>query len=119
MRQQPQETLRQLSDLFPGFDDWWKDENTLAADGSVDDVHYEWTHHDVMRQFLGFFGQHHNSFTEAELRGLGEWVNRAVVEEDAVENAVATCFLEHMRQVGINRVLAPYLSRTAKQKSHT
>jgi hypothetical protein len=39
------------------------------------------------------------------------------VEENEIENAVATCFLEHMHQVRIDRVLAPYLSRARKEKS--
>jgi hypothetical protein len=117
MRQRPQETLRQLSDLLPGFKEWWKAENSPAEDGLVDGVYYVWTHHAVMRQFLGFFAQHHSSFTDAQLRGVGEWINRAVAERDDVENALATCFLEHMRQVRIDHVLVPYLSRTAKERA--
>ena len=60
MRQRPQETLLQLGELFPAFNDEWAEE---------------------------------------------------------IENAVATCFLEHMRQARINRVLAPYLSRMAQDKA--
>jgi hypothetical protein len=49
---------------------------------------------------------------------LGEWVNQAVSVDDALENAVSTSFLEHARQVGIDRVLGPYLNSKAKDKSH-
>ena len=47
----------------------------------------------------------------------GNWINNAATKDDAIENAVATCFLEPMRQVRINRILAPYLSRMAKDKA--
>jgi hypothetical protein len=117
MRHRPQETLRQLSSLFPDFQKQWAEEEAPPEDGLVDGVYYEWTHHAVLRQFLEFFAQHHNSFTEAQLRGLGDWINSAVTQEGEIENAVATCFLEHMRQVRLDRVLVPYLSRVAKQKA--
>src|SRR5688572_20606794 len=119
MRQRPQETLRQLSDLFSGFAECWKDENAPPENGLVDGVYYEWTHHAVMRHFLDFFSHHHNSFTDAQLRALGKWIHQAVAEDDDISNAVATCFLEHMRQLRINRVLAPYLSQTAKAKARS
>ncbi len=48
MRQRPQETLRQLSEIFPGFSEWWKDEDAPPEDGLVGGVYYEWTHHAVM-----------------------------------------------------------------------
>ena len=117
MRNRPQETLRQLCDLFPDFQKQWEEEEAPQEDGLVDGVYYEWTHHAVLRQFLESFAEHHNSFTEAQLRGLGDWFNNAVIQEDEIENAVVTCFLEHIRQVRIDRALAPYLSPTAKQKA--
>lgn len=117
MRQRPQETLLQLCELFPTFRDEWAEENAPPEDGLFDGVYYEWTHHAVLSAFLGFFAQHHDAFTEVQLRRLGDWINNAVTNDDEIENAVATCFLEHMRQVRINRILAPYLSRQAKQKA--
>ena len=58
----------------------------------------------------------HETFTANQLRAFGEWVNGAVSVEP--ENAVSTCFLEHARQIRIDRVLRPYLSSKAKDKSH-
>ena len=117
MPHRPQETLRQLSEVFPDFPKQWEEEGAPAEDGLVDGVYYEWTHHAVLSQFLAFFAQRHNSFTEGQLRRLGDWINKAVRQEDEIENAVGTCFLEHMRQVRIDRVLAPYLSPAAKHKA--
>ena len=64
------------------------------------------------------FSKNHSSFTERQLRRFGDWISEAVSVDSDLENAVSTCFLEHMRQVKINRVLAPYLSPVAKVKSH-
>jgi hypothetical protein len=77
---------------------------------------YQWTHHRVMQEFLmvceeGFV------FTERQLRRFGDWISKAVAVDGDIENAVSTCFIEHTRQVKINRVLAPYLSPVAKAKS--
>jgi hypothetical protein len=116
MQHLPRDTLRQLWELFPDFEDWWKEEET--EDVLVDGVHCELTHHRVMMEFLGFFAKHHKSFTEKQLRSFGDWVNRVVSRNDDLENAVSTCFLEHSHQVRIDRILAPYLSRQAKGKSH-
>jgi len=117
MRQRPQETLLQLGELFPAFNDEWAEENAPPEDGLVDGVYYEWTHHAVLSVFLEYFVRHQDVFTEIQLRRLGDWINNAVTNDDEIENAVATCFLEHMRQVRINRILAPYLSRMAKDKA--
>ncbi len=116
--QRPQETLRQLVELFPGFEERWKVENAPPEDGLVDGVYYEWTHHRVMAEFLEYFSKHHDASTEKQLKLLAAWVNSAVEAEGPLENAVSTCFLEHSRQLKVNRVLAPYLSNVARGKSH-
>jgi hypothetical protein len=113
----PQDTLRQLSEIFPSFDEWWKDEQAPTEDGLVNGVYYEWRHHSVMREFLQYFASNRASFTEEQLRRVGAWINEAVSIQGDLENAVSTCFLEHTRQVKINRVLDPHLSPQAKGKS--
>jgi len=116
MSQKPQETLRQLSEIFPSFGEQWKDDQVPLGDTLADGVYYEWTHHNVMREFLEYFASNHESFTAKQLRRIGAWINDADSVQGDLENAVATCFLEHARQVKINRVLGPYLSLEAKRK---
>ena len=116
--QRPQDTLRKLCDVFPPFRDEWEEEGAPMEDGLVDGVYYQWTHHAVMRAFLSFFAANQGSFTETQLRRFGDWVNQVVSASDDLENAVSTCFLEHLHQVKADRLLAPYLSRQAKERRH-
>jgi hypothetical protein len=118
MVQHPQETLHQLCAIFPAFEASWAEEKAPPEDGLVEGVYYEWSHHAVLRKFLEYFAMNHGSFSAKQLRVFGAWVNRAVSVNDDLENAVSTCFLEHARQVGIDRVLGPYLLSRAKDKSH-
>jgi hypothetical protein len=120
VNQRPQETLQQLCELFPSFRAWWEaqEEDPPPEDGLVDGVYYEWTHHSVMSHFLNYFAANHPIFSEKQLHRLGAWIDGAIAAKSDLENAVDTCFLEHPRQVKINRVLAPYLSRKAKGARH-
>lgn len=74
--------------------------------------------HRVMILFAQYFGANGHRFSEKQLRLLGEWLSSAVSVPGEFENAVSTCFLEHTRQLKVNRLLAPYLSKLAKEKSH-
>jgi len=70
-----------------------------------------------MTEFLTYFSTSQAQLSEKQLQQLADWINEAVSTDGDLENAVSTCFLEHMRQVRINRVLKPYLSQQAKAKS--
>ena len=107
----PEEVLRYLCAVFPSFEKWWKDAEREPLDTKRG-------FHCIMAELIQFFGMNHQTFSEKQLRRFGQWVNAAVLIEGPLENAISTCFLEHTRQVKINRVIAPYLSRAAKDKSH-
>lgn len=108
--------MEQLCEIFPTFRVFWYDDERPAEEGLVDGVHYEWTHHEVLTEFLTFFSQNHEAFTEKQLHQFGAWIDEAISAPTTLGNAVSTCFLEHTRQTKINRVLAPYLSREAKRR---
>jgi len=76
------------------------------------------TLHRVMMLFAQYFGSNGSRFSEKQLRRLGEWLSCAVSVPDVLENAVSTCFLEHTRQLKVHKLLAPHLSKLAKEKSH-
>ena len=64
-----------------------------------------------MSEFAVFFGRHADSSSERQLQRLCEFVVRAVADGSVLENAVSTCFLEHTRQIKVNRVLGPGLAK--------
>ena len=78
----------------------------------------ELTLHTVMRFFTQYFGENGRRFSEKQLRRLGEWLNSVVPVPGELENAVSTCFLEHARQLKVDRLIAPYMSESAKEKFH-
>jgi hypothetical protein len=107
----PEQVLHYLCAVFPTFKDWWEDGETEILDAELG-------FHLIMAEFIQFFGVNHQSFSEKQLRRFCEWVNDAVLIDGPLKNAISTCFLEYTRRGKINRVLAPYLSRVVKDRSH-
>ncbi len=97
-----------LTEIFPGF----------STDCEEEEIQPDTTLHFVMRDFVPYFSGNRNSFSEPQLRKLAHFINDAVALDDDLENAVATCFLEHLHQVRSYKALAPFLSRQAKDKTH-
>jgi hypothetical protein len=110
--QTAREVLAVLVQIFPSF----------AKDVTDDDL-VEWERmsvqdpHAVMIPFTQYFGANLASFSDRQLLALGTFLNRAVEFDDALENAVATCFLEHLRQINGYKTLAPHLSAGAKSRT--
>jgi hypothetical protein len=105
----PQETLRDLCEMFPSFEEWWKDEQAPPEDGLVDGVYYKWTHHRVMFEFLEYFGQEPRVLYRETAQTV--WLNAAVSSDSELENAISTCFLEHMHQVTQPSSRAVFIAR--------
>jgi len=72
--------------------------------------------HSVMADFLVWFGRYGRELDARALQRIASFLDEAVVLNDNLENAVSTCFLEHLRQVQGHQALAPYLSRSVKSK---
>ena len=96
-----------LTGIFPSF----------VEDCSEEEVQDE-TLHFVMRNFTPYFSGNREAFSERQIKALARFINDVVAVDDNLENAVGTCFLEHLRQVSGYKVLAPLLSRKAKDKTH-
>jgi hypothetical protein len=75
--------------------------------------------HSVLIEFSTFFGSPGCTMSERQLRSFGDLVSTAIEAGGQLENAFATCFLEHAEQIGVWKVLRPFLSRTdiAKAKA--
>lgn len=104
----PEALLEELFAIFPEY--------RTAYDGAIHDATP--TYHSVLSAFAPFFGGGSVSFSEQQLRAFGDLVNAAVAESGALENAFATCLLEHLHQIRAARVLRPYLSERARERTH-
>jgi hypothetical protein len=95
---------------------------SFARDVTDDDL-AEWERmsvqdpHAVMIPFTQYFGTNQATFSDRQLSALGTFLNRAVEFDDALENAVATCFLEHLRQINGYAALSPHLAAEAKSRT--
>jgi hypothetical protein len=76
------------------------------------------TFHSIMIDFTTFFGRASRSCSQKQLRSFGALVNQAVRQSGPLENAISTCFLEHLRQIRAERVLRPFLAPAGKERIH-
>ena len=106
--QSPEELLERLVAIFPEY--------RTAHRPIHDDAP---SFHSVLIVFSTFFGGPACSMSERQLRSLGELVSTALEAGGQLENAFATCFLEHTEQIGGWKVLHPFLSRAAIEKTKT
>lgn len=109
----PEALRKQLGLLLPSFIDDCYDPAPLPPEEDEPE-----TFHRVMREFTYSFGKVAKSLSSAQLRQIGNLVNEAVAHSDILENAVATCFLEHLHQIHARSVLWPYLSEKAKAECY-
>jgi hypothetical protein len=105
--QSPIELLERLMTIFPEY---------RAAHNSIHDDAPSF--HSVLIAFSTFFGGPACSMSERQLRLFGELVSTAVESGGQLENAFATCFFEHAEQIGVRKMLRPFLSRTAIEKTN-
>ncbi|CAG7855901.1 hypothetical protein MCAMS1_00202 [biofilm metagenome] len=98
--------LEHLTLLFPSFGVYIRNEE--LGHGGL-------TYHSIMSSFSYYFSR--SSFTEKQLKKLGDFINQSVINEDSIENAISTGFLEHLRQINKYALIAPYLSALAKRKT--
>lgn len=100
----PEQLLEELFAMFPQY----RAEYT-------DPIHDETpTFHSVL---IGFSSFRLASSSEAQLRAFGELVSAAVAAGGPLANAFETCLLEHLHQIGADRALRPYLSKTVRERS--
>jgi hypothetical protein len=96
--------------LFPRFREHWAQGEPDAGD--------RLTYHAVMLDFTSFFGGGLAEFSERQVVLLSKLVNAAVATRGEVENAISTCFLEHLHQIGAEKALKPHLSAAARANLH-
>jgi len=103
----PRELVNQLIDILPALAKEWNE-------GEVFSANRECTYHVV---FLSFGPKSLRLLDAATTKQIKEFcvlINYAVEKGGELENAVSTCFLEHASQIGVRKMLKPYLSAKAK-----
>ncbi len=103
---EPIELLMRLQTFFPGFGD----DELMREVGEG-----ERGFHGIMLEFSGQFRA--DRATEAQLDGLVELIEQAVTIDDEIENAIATCFLEHLHQIDRSNTLYRRLSAKARRRT--
>jgi len=103
----PEALLQQLFSIFPEY--------RASYSGPIHDQ--EPSFHSVLIAFSTSFGGLVKTASEEQLRSFGQLVSAAVEAGGVVENTFGTCLLEHLHQIGGVRVLSPYLSRMAREKT--
>src|SRR5262245_37012089 len=104
----PEALVEELFTIFPEY--------RVAYDGPIHDDTP--TFHSVLMAFTAFFGGQIASFSERQLRTFGDLVNASVEAGGLLENAFGTCLLEHLHQIGAGRAFRPYLSASARERTH-
>lgn len=90
-----------LAEFFPIFSDELIDEEIHS---------YHW----VLMLFAPISAQALESADERTIRRFCDLINQMVSAGGELENAVSTCFLEHASQIGVRKIIKPFLSREAK-----
>jgi hypothetical protein len=100
----PSELVAALSGIFP----------TFAVQRDPDDEDDLTFHGVFLFAFNPFFGKHIGEFTSQQLRAFSQLLARCLAVPGSLANAVDTCFLEHTRQIKVNRQLNGFLKEALK-----
>jgi hypothetical protein len=101
-----EELVAQLASIFPGFRFQPVDEPECWMAPNF---------HSVMREFLSYFATTAPTATERQLKNLSQLIVAASISEGDLENAIDTCFLEHLRQVDAEKYLRRFLAEARRQ----
>ncbi len=68
------------------------------------------TYHSVfLVDFNPYFAKHAPEFKERQLKMLSRLLAKCLDAQGSLQNAVETCFLEHVHQMKVARYVRPYL----------
>ena len=99
----PDALMTALRSLFPDFGDDELSQEVRSGDANL---------HTVMREFSSSFSA--ASAEPSQLTGLASLIGECIAASDDLENAVGTCFLEHLRQIDKGGLLWKRLSPEVK-----
>ncbi len=97
----PSDLVDRLTELFPAFAHELDDEEVG-------------TYHRAIRLLAPVLARFLKASSERTLRDFCDLVNYLVWAGDEKGNAISTCLLEHASQVGVRKMVRPYLGVEAK-----
>ena len=106
----PLELQSFLARLFPSFAEEAEDPTEWPPEAG------EFTFHTVMFNFTPFFGKEIERFSSKQLAEFGKFLHAVSLTTGSLENAVSTCFLEHTRQIKVNKRLQPWITAARSKK---
>jgi hypothetical protein len=101
----PDDLLQRLFTIFPDF--------RASYEGPLYDEPL--SHDSVLTAFTSDFGVQFRDSTDDQFRAFAALVHAAMSAGGELERAFSTCFLQHVREVDIDRVFWPYLSGAARE----
>jgi hypothetical protein len=105
----PRQVVDQLIRIFPAFLNEWDEGESYGFKG-------KYNYHCVFQEFTPVSHMLFNKATTSQIKEFCELINSLIEIGGVCENAVSTCFLEHASQVGVSKIIAPYLSKEAKKE---
>ena len=101
----PDELLQRLFTIFPAF------RETYEGPLYNERLDYD----SVLTAFTSDFGVQFRESTAAQLAEFGALLDQAVAAGGELGRAFSTCFLQHIREVDVDRVFWPYLSSAVRE----
>lgn len=101
----PPELAAQLADIFPAF----------HVELDLDEEYPHSFHSVLLFHFNTFFGRNVNEFTPRQLKAFAQLVVRCCATPGDLENAWDTCFLEHSKQMRVNKQIGKYLREAERE----
>ena len=105
-----EEVEKILTDIFPSYVEQLKEDKK--------EQEWEYSIHSLFLDFIHYFSSNIEEFNSKQLKKMANFINEAVEIDDNLENAISTCFLEHLYQVNSLKQIKPMLSKLAKEKLH-
>jgi hypothetical protein len=109
MMNTPRQLVDELIAIFPEFEKEWGEGESFGYTG-------DYNYHTVFLEFAPVSHAILNGVDSRQVEKFCELINRMVLMGGEQENAVSTCFLEHASQVGVRKIIEPYLSKEAKRE---
>jgi hypothetical protein len=105
----PTHLLKRIVGIFPEFTAYWEADHPGEASGLQ-------TAHSVYMSLSPFV--HSATLTAKQLSAFAALLNESVAAGGSSENAVATCFLEHLGPSPLRKALWPLLLTSTKARTH-